>query len=134
MATTNDINTTNTSDMCNLNTDDHLSSTIEDDTTINKSQNLSDHHTNADTDASNNRPFYTPPPDENTFSDPTDPIDSADYADPYTPPPDDNTFSDPTDPIDSADPNTPTTNDAHDTAHDIYHPPPQTKKAVTSLR
>jgi hypothetical protein len=108
MVTTSDINTTNTIDICNLSTDDHLYSTIEDATNNDKSHNSSDQHTNADIDTSNNQSSYTPPPDENTFFDPTD---STNSAYPYTP-----------------------TNDAHDTTHDINHPSPQTTKAVTSLR
>jgi hypothetical protein len=75
-ATTNDINTTNNIDKCDfiLNPND--------DTTIDKPHNFPGHHTNVDTGASNNRPLYTPPPDESTFYDPTN---STDSADPYTP-------------------------------------------------
>jgi hypothetical protein len=75
-ATTDDINTTNNISMCDSNLNPG------DDTTIDKSHEISGHHTNIDTDTSNNRPLYTSPTDDNTSYDPTN---SIDPTDPYTP-------------------------------------------------
>jgi hypothetical protein len=75
IATTNDINTTNNIDTCDLNLNPVK-------TTISKSHNLSGRHTNVDTDASNAQSLYTPPPDASTSYDSTDP---TVFADSYPP-------------------------------------------------
>ena len=74
-ATTNNINTTNNIDTCDLNLNPVK-------TTISKSHNLSGRHINVDIDASNAQSLYTPPPDASTSYDSTDPTDFADHYPP----------------------------------------------------